>query len=172
MAHRRIGRLAAAGMTAAALLGAGCGRSGSAAPGDAHAGDPLFKVAECMRAHGVSHFPDPTPGGGLVVPNGIDVNAPAFQAAQGACNSLFPGGGPSSRPSAATKLAMLKLARCIRAHGVPDFPDPTTAPPAPPATPPAHGLAIGRDGVFLVVDDPQAPAFKHAAAACGFRLPH
>jgi hypothetical protein len=156
-------------MAAAALLATGCGRSSSAATGSARAGDPLLKVAECMRAHGVPHFPDPTPGGGLVVPDGVDVNAPAFQAAQRACNGLFPGGGPSSRPSEAAKLAMLKLARCIRAHGVPDFPDPTTGPPA---APPAHGLAIGRGGMFLVVDDPQAPAFKHAAAACGFRLPH
>jgi hypothetical protein len=155
-------------MAAVALLGVGCGRSGSAAPG-AQAGDPLLKVAECMRAHGVPHFPDPTPGGGLVVPDGIDVNAPAFQAAQRACNSLFPGGGPSSRPSEAAKLSMLKLAHCIRAHGVPDFPDPTTGPPA---TTPAQGLALGRGGMFLVVRDPQAPAFKHAAAACGFRLPH
>ncbi len=155
-------------MAVAALLGVGCGRSSSAAPGG-HAADPLLKVAECMRAHGVSHFPDPTPGGGLVVPNDIDANAPAFQAAQRACTSLFPGGGPSSPPSEVTKVAMLKLAHCIRAHGVPDFPDPTTGPPA---TSPAQGLAIGRGGMFLVVRDPQAPAFKHAAAACGFRLPH
>jgi hypothetical protein len=125
----------------------------------------LLKVALCMRAHGVSHFPDPAPGGGLVVPNSINVNAPAFQAAQRACNKLFPGGGPGGRPSEADRLAMLKLARCMRAHGVPSFPDPVSTPPA---NPPANGVAIGRGGSFLVVSDPHGPAFKHAAAACGF----
>ena len=150
------------------LLLAGCGGSrsgtGTQAAG-AQRGDPALKVSQCMRAHGVPNFPDPTPGGGLVVPNSINVNAPAFQAAQHACASLLPGGGPSGRASEADKLAMLKLARCMRAHGLPSFPDPTNAPPA---TPPANGLAIGRGGVFLVIPDPHGPAFKHAAAACGF----
>jgi hypothetical protein len=159
----------AAGIAASALLATGCGGSGSSTPGGTRAGDPLLNLSRCMRAHGVSHFPDPMPGGGLVVPNGIDVNAPAFQAAQHACGKLLPGGAPGSRSSETAKLQMFKMARCIRAHGVPDLADPTTTPPA---TPPARGLAIGRGGVFLVVPDAQAPAFRHAAAACGFRLPH
>jgi len=122
-----------------------------------------------MRAHGLPHFPDPTPGGGLVVPSGIDVKAPAFQTAQRACNRLMPGGGPPSRTSASARNEMLRLARCIRAHGVPGFPDPTTAPPA---SPPSGGLALGSGGMFLLVRDPQAPAFRRAAAACHFPLPH
>jgi len=159
----------AACIAASALLGTGCGGSGAPASAGTHGGDPLLKLTQCMRAHGVSQFPDPAPGGGLVLPNSIDVNAPAFQAAQRACNKLLPGGAPGSRSSEAAKLEILKMARCIRAHGVPDLPDPTTTPPT---TPPARGLAVGRGGVFLVVPDAQAPAFRHAAAACGFPLPH
>lgn len=149
------------------LLLAGCGgsSSGSGTQSAGQRGDPALKVAQCMRAHGVPSFPDPPPGGGVVVPNSINVNAPGFRAAQHACANLFPGGAPSGRASEADKLAMLRLARCMRAHGLPSFSDPTTTPPS---TPPANGLAIGRGGVFLVVPDPRGPAFKHAAAACGF----
>jgi hypothetical protein len=168
MGPRRIRRSVAAGV-AVALLSAGCGGSGSASTAGGRPGDPLLKLAECMRAHGVTHFPDPTPGGGLAIPNGMNAQAPAFQAAQRACNRLLPGGAPGSKPSEAARLAMVRMARCIRAHGVPDFADPTTAPPA---SPPARGLAIGRGGMFLVVRDAQAPAFRRAAAACGFPLPH
>jgi hypothetical protein len=167
----RHGLRSLAGAATVVFLLAGCGGSSSAGGTQAARGegDPALKVAQCMRAHGVPNFPDPAPGGGLVVPNSINVKAPAFEAAQHACANLFPGGGPSGRASEADKLAMLHLARCIRTHGVPDFPDPTTAPPA---TPPANGLALGRGGVFLIVRDPQAPAFKHAAAVCGFPRPH
>ena len=122
-----------------------------------------------MRAHGVPHFPDPSPGGGLVLPDGMNINAPAFRSAQSTCARLFPAGAPGGKPSESMKLAMFAIARCIRAHGVPSLPDPTTSPPA---SPPGQGVVVGRGGVFLVIADPQAPAFKHAAAACHFGLPH
>jgi hypothetical protein len=157
-------------VVAAAVAGvaiAGCG--GSNAPGAGARVDPALKMAQCMRAHGVPGFPDPSGGGPVVIPNGINADAPAFQSAQRACNKLLPGGQPGGRSSESAKLAMLAMARCIRAHGVPNFPDPTTGPPA---SPPAQGLALGRGGEFLVVADPQAPAFKHAAAICHFPMPH
>jgi hypothetical protein len=65
------------------------------------------------------------------------------------------------------KLRMLALARCMRAHGLPSFPDPTTSAPAPGR---GFGLAIGGGGSVLAV--PQlmlrSPAFERAATACGF----
>ena len=157
-------------MAALAVLAlGGCGGS-SAGHAGGHA-DPALKMAQCMRGHGVPNFPDPSPGGGLVIPNGINANAPAFQSAQRACSKLLPAGGPGGKPSETARLAMLALARCIRAHGVPSFPDPTTSPPASP--PPGHdALAMGRGGLFLVVADADAPAFRHAAAVCHFPLPH
>jgi hypothetical protein len=54
----------------------------------------LLKNAECMRAHGVTNFPDPTvnvPGmpAGISL-KGLDPNSPQFQAAQKACQRLAP----------------------------------------------------------------------------------
>jgi len=129
-----------------------------------------------MRSHGVSNFPDPSPGGGglriHIGPGSVNPQAPAFQAAQRSCNHLLPGGGPGSgHPSAQAKAQMLQISECMRAHGITDFPDPTTSPPS---NPPGHSLALGRDGVFLVLPstiDPQSPAFRQAAAACRFPAP-
>jgi hypothetical protein len=68
--------------------------------------EQLFATAKCMRAHGVSGFPDPVissapptlPAGGgmvsgigdlyLVVPNTIGVNSPAFKQAAKACHLI------------------------------------------------------------------------------------
>jgi hypothetical protein len=63
---------------------------------------------------------------------------------------------------------MLATSRCMRAHGVTGFPDPTTTPPS---SPNGNGEVIDRGGVFLVVPDTinsDSPAFRQAAAACGF----
>ncbi|MGH2893681.1 MAG: hypothetical protein ACRDPM_10520 [Solirubrobacteraceae bacterium] len=158
--------LAALALTALTLTGCG---GASTAGGSGHA-DPALKMARCMRAHGVPNFPDPSPGAGLVIPNGINADAPAFQNAQRTCNKLLPGNGPGAKPSERARLAMLAMARCIRAHGVPSFPDPTATPPTRPAQ--RAALALGRGGLFLVVSDPDAPAFKHAAAICHFPMPH
>lgn len=54
----------------------------------------MVKNAECMRAHGVTNFPDPTvnvPGilAGFSL-KGLDPNSPHFQAAQKACQRLAP----------------------------------------------------------------------------------
>ncbi len=71
-----------------------------------HQKEQLVHTAECMRAHGVSGFPDPTTtpptspdnyaliegigglSGGLflLIPKTIDVNSPAFRQAQQACD--------------------------------------------------------------------------------------
>jgi hypothetical protein len=52
----------------------------------------MLQFSQCMRAHGISGFPDPTFGGGgvqlqLSKSGGIDPNSPAFQAAQKACGA-------------------------------------------------------------------------------------
>jgi len=54
------------------------------------------KLAQCMRDHGVTTFPDPKPDGGLELGNsGIDPNDATFKAANEACKDLrlVPGGG-------------------------------------------------------------------------------
>jgi hypothetical protein len=44
-----------------------------------------LKFAECMRSHGYPNFPEPSPAKHLVIPAGIDVNTPQFQAAVKTC---------------------------------------------------------------------------------------
>jgi hypothetical protein len=121
-----------------------------------------------MRAHGVPNFPDPSPTGGLVIPNDINTASPAFKSAQQACRGLAgPGTGPPGS-SESRKLQLITLARCMRAHGVPSFPDPTSAPP-----PPSSGNALGGNGWFLALgtrQERQSPSYKRAAAACQLAL--
>lgn len=53
----------------------------------------LLKFAQCMRAHGVLKFPDPTSNGISIGPDsGIDPNSPQFQKAQKVCAKYSPGG--------------------------------------------------------------------------------
>ena len=64
---------------------------------------------------------------------------------------------------------MLALSKCMRAHGVSGFPDPTLGPPPP--NPREFSIAIGRGGVSLLVPktiDVSSPAFKRAATTCRF----
>jgi hypothetical protein len=124
-----------------------------------------------MRSHGVPNFPDPKPGGPSVIPNWINPQAPAFLSAQKACTK-FLGSGTSSSGAGrqSEKVTLLNLAKCMRAHGIANFPDPTTTPP--PAPPPGShtGNAIGIGGVYLQFPR-QSPALKHAEAKCGFSAP-
>jgi hypothetical protein len=153
---------------------AGCGFTGSSSEAESSGGPPspavtaaFLKFARCMRSHGVPNFPDPGSGGGIDISpgSGLDPASPAFQAAQRQCKKLLPGGGPKGTkpppPSASDVRAALSWAHCIRAHGVPNFPDPSTNSSQP-------GLFF-RGVVFPVGPDfnPQSPAFTQAQALCG-----
>ena len=54
-----------------------------------------LKFAECMRAHGISNYPDPSGGGGptTIGGSGINIQSPQFQAANRACSKDLRGGG-------------------------------------------------------------------------------
>jgi hypothetical protein len=130
-----------------------------------------IKFADCMRAHGVPNFPDPSSGGGIQIPDnsGINPQSPAFQAAEKSCFSLLPGGGPGrGGGSESRKLELVKLAQCMRSHGISSFADPTSSPPSAP--PSGGGVAFGGPGAFISVPQSliQSPGFKQAAAACHF----
>ena len=131
-----------------------------------------------MRANGVPTFPDPSGQGFEIQPgSGIDPSSPAFQAAQAKCQKLMPAGGPApgtvTHPSTQWLAHMVKVAQCMRGHGVPNFPDPTTTVPSP-STLHGGGVISDIDGVVFVFPaatiDPQSPAFTRAAKACGFPL--
>jgi len=167
MTFRRLPALAGVAV-AVALAIAACGSSGK--PSHSAGLNQGLKFADCMRSHGLTNFPDPVSGGGLALPSTVNPTSPGFQAAQKACQSLMPGGGPGSRPSATAeqRAAMVHLSECMRAHGVSGFPDPVSSPPSNPT---GFALAFGRPGAFMVIPDTldmQSPTFKQAAQACQF----
>jgi hypothetical protein len=157
---------------AAGLLVAACGSSPSG-PGVASAGpsaghgktasggsskaSPLA-YSRCMRAHGIKDFPDPNSSGGIAIQghpgDDLDPNGARFRAADQACKLLLPAPPTSGAGQAKAAAAMLRYARCMRAHGIADFPDPK-----------GNGeLALnGKPGGDL---DPNNPQFKSANNAC------
>jgi hypothetical protein len=159
----RTGGLALAGVTGALVLSA-CGSTGpssaaaSGAPNPKTAAD-FLKFSQCMRSHGVSKFPDPSPGGGISISDssGVNPQSPSFQAAQKVCQKLLPGGGPGAHPlSAAQREQLIAQSQCMRTHGVPNFPDPQFQ---------GGGVRIGlgpNSGI-----QPSSPAFQQAVKACG-----
>jgi len=85
------------------------------------------KFAECIRAHGVPHFPDANAKGEFVF--GIDVSAAVWTKAVDACKDLQPPGTLSSKRTPKQQSASLRFAQCVRDHGVKDFPDPVNGEP-------------------------------------------
>ncbi len=170
----------AAPLAVLALVFAGCG-GGSGGPGVARAGSSkpagsrssstgskkasALAYSKCMRAHGVSDFPDPNSKGQLTIENSggpgssdLDPNNAQFQAAHEACKSLAPGPGTTAQ-QASRRADALKFAKCMRNHGITDFPDPNTS----------GGLEIkGNPGGDL---DPSSPQLQSAQKACGHLLP-
>jgi hypothetical protein len=155
-----------AGVTCVVVIAA-CGSSSK--PGESARNDAFLAYSECMRSHGVPNFPDPSSGGGIHLSSGTNAQAPAFKSAQQACTKLLPGSGPGSQHlSEQDKIQMLEISQCMRRHGVAGFPDPTLSAPSSPA---GYSLLEDRGGVVLAIPNTinlGSPAFKQAAAACGF----
>jgi len=146
--------------------------SGGAKP----SGSDLAKMesySTCMRSHGIPDFPDPTAGpnggAGFQIRSGpgsdLDPNSARFEAADKACKPLLPNGGVAPPMSAAQQQKFLAWAACIRAHGVPNFPDPI----------------FSNGGVEIKMAAPAGsgggapsgppPALQAAQAACQSKLP-
>lgn len=154
------------------LLIAACGSSGGPTASANTGYSQALAFAKCMRSRGVSGFPDPGTGGAisLTPDSGFDLAAPAFHAAQQSCQHLLPGGGSlSGPPNPQAKAQMLKMSKCMRAHGISGFPDPHSG--SPPGRPFGYRDIIATNGFYLGIPisiDTQSPAFKQAAAACNF----
>jgi len=93
----------------------------------------LLAYASCMRSHGVPNFPDPAASGGIPKEGVISafraVSSSQASKAQNACQQLLPSGGslsgqPSQTVTAQDQHYYLNAARCMRSHGITDFPDP------------------------------------------------
>jgi hypothetical protein len=91
----------------------------------------LIGFAHCMRSHGAPSLPDPrtSPRGFKFAISPESAHSPAFQSAETACRQLLPVGRQGSEtaaPTPAHTAALLAFARCLRSHGFPRFPDPTS----------------------------------------------
>ena len=89
------------------------------------------RFAQCMRSHGLPNFPDPTSPQEFKQSIGASSEgSPVSRSAETACMHVLPGGGPPSQSPAqrqAQTVAALAFARCLRSHGFPNFPDPTSS---------------------------------------------
>jgi len=122
-----------AAAAAVAVFTAGCGAAAKLATRAPHGSANqralvvLRELARCVRANGLPAFPDP-----IVQDNGVPKfpdSAPRVPAAaQTACRSIaarMPADYTATAPVTASDFQkLLRLARCIRAHGVADWPDP------------------------------------------------
>jgi hypothetical protein len=112
-----------------ALLAAACGGSpaGDGAPAQQNG---AVAYAGCMRSHGVPNWPDPNSSGVFdktkLSSQQLGASSSRVQAAQTACSHLLPNGGSGPSPTQVQQVRAqsLRFAQCVRAHGVPSFPDP------------------------------------------------
>jgi hypothetical protein len=160
-----------------ALLTAACSGSPSSTStgGSSNAGGSansrLVAYSQCMRSNGVPDFPDPA-GGVLpkVSAQELGVSSSRLQVAQGACQHLLPATGGSLSassirqcylagvcPQALVQHALSagrELARCMRSHGVPYWPDPIVD-------------SQGRPLFNITVPRPPPPQVSTALDECG-----
>jgi hypothetical protein len=119
--------------------GTGGGAAGSSPAGGSTSSPSAVAYSACMRTHGVPNYPDPGSDG--QVPKGdaqaFGVSNSQFRAAQRGCQQLLPNSdttsltqclGTGNCPHAVVQRALEEgrtFARCMRNHGVPNWPDPT-----------------------------------------------
>jgi hypothetical protein len=89
--------------------------------------DKAVKFSECIRAHGVSDFPDPNAKNDFEY--GVSVSLAVWQKATTACKDLQPPGTLSSKRTPKQQKEGLQFAQCVRENGVKDFPDPVSGEP-------------------------------------------
>jgi hypothetical protein len=154
----------AAILVLAACSGGGSGGPGVASVSSSSVGSPsagrsttspsAVGYSRCMRDHGVPNYPDPTSSNAVikVTAQQLGVGSSQLQAAQHACQPLIPSTGDTVEQQQELQCAqtgdcpqavieqwmsgLRMLARCLRTHGEPNWPDPIIAslgghPPAP-----------------------------------------
>jgi hypothetical protein len=115
---------------ALAMLACDAGASSTASV--ASANSQLVAFTRCVRSHGVPNFPDPQPGASNAkFPSAqqLGVSSAKLSAAEKDCQRLLPPGTDDQFPSSEVPLllrGMVRFSRCMRQHGVPNWPDPIT----------------------------------------------
>jgi hypothetical protein len=168
--------LVAVVLSSVALLAAACsGGSGSpgaggspgASPGNPTTGDLAY--SQCMRAHGITNFPDPNSSGGISISgnSGINASSSQYQAASKACQSKL-GGQQSQAQQDEDYAASLKYAHCMQSRGQ-DIPDPAAPGSSSGADTQSHSGSSGTSGGNGV--NPNSPQYIAANKACEHYLP-
>ncbi len=126
-------------------------------------GGATVAYSQCMRQHGVPSFPDPNSQGSVSVTNNAGVSATVFQSASQSCSKYMKKGArPTPAQIAQSQAQALAFSRCMRAHGLPTFPDPTFH---------ANGsMSLGMQAGGSL--DPNSPIFQHAQSVCQSLQPH
>lgn len=137
----------------------------STAP-SADKGNPVA-YAQCMRANGLTDFPDPDQNGSIKLggggrSGGLDPDSAQFKAAAEKCKQYM---GTGIDPNKGTQQTdpwpadkKLAYAKCMRENGLPSFPDPDQEGRFPQL---GSGQKI----------DPESPEFKKADKACASYKP-
>jgi hypothetical protein len=144
------------------MLTAACGASGGAPSASATTAKPatyqqMIAYAQCIRSHGAPEFPDPVQdqfgNWAFLSSPGSGVNGPGVPAAENACKKMQPVADKLTGQQQQEMVSKaLKLAICMRAHGITNFPDPSNA---------LGGVTIDLHGL-----DPKSPQFQAAQQAC------
>jgi hypothetical protein len=156
-----------------ALLAAACGGSPSStgAGGSPNAGGSANSPSavawsQCVRSHGIPNFPDPNSSGQVPKETAQQLGASdsALRTATAACARLDPYNQSVVLSPAQQRQVLsdgLKVAQCMRSHGVPKFPDPTMGPDGP-----RYLVSTSRDGF-----SPSSPQILAKGRACIHELP-
>lgn len=173
MVHRRLTAVLVAVPLAAAFGLAGCGGADRDDGGVATAGgggarptlsaaalseqERRIRFTDCLREQGLD-VSDPEPGRNLPrLAPGAKVDRGKLQDALRACREFAPNGGQPWQLDPEQVERVREFARCMREHGVPEFPDPD-----------ADGrIQPGKAGL-----DPQDPAVRAAFDTCREVLPN
>jgi hypothetical protein len=139
--------------------GSGIGSSISTSLGTGAAG---VAFTACMRSHGVPNFPDPDGRGTITITVSASLNpsSPAFRRALAACRHLIPSGSEAGHHLSQAQQQQLRaralaFATCMRANGVPSYPDPKFS---------NGGISQGYSAKSGV--DPNSPIFQQAQKTC------
>jgi hypothetical protein len=128
--------LTACGSQPSATGAGGSSNPGGSASSPATNTEQAVAFSRCVRARGIPNWPDPTSGGQIPkeTPQQLGVSNAQLQVALNACQHLLPNTGNIDDDPAALNqwwTQLLHFARCMHAHGVPNWPDPSPYPPDP-----------------------------------------
>jgi hypothetical protein len=147
---------------------------GAGASSTAHNGSVLHAAGQCIRAHGIQSYQDPVVGPGQIVytdQRSLErLPRPVVAAALSACRPEIAAANfdPTQAPHPPAQMVRdgVREAECLRAHGLPNWPDPT-----PDETfDPGHGFQVTEAAFAGAVPAGANPklssAFQNAIQAC------